>query len=160
MTTTAKIIEGILQREDGFVNDPADKGGRTDMGISEAANSAAWADGKVTKDEAYAIYTAKYVKFPRLDTIPDESLRIQLIDFGVVSGPLVAIMKLQAILKVTEDGVVGPETLGALAKADSKWVNNELVKARVMMIGKILQKHPDQLRFALGWLSRALEFLV
>lgn len=50
------IVSDIIKREGGFVNNPADAGGRTDKGISEKSNPAAWADGKVTEEEARAIY--------------------------------------------------------------------------------------------------------
>jgi len=155
----SKVIEDLIEREGPPTNDPVDMGGRTQLGISEAANPEAWADGKVTKDEAYAIYTAKYVKFPKFDVVPDEALKIQLIDFGVTSGPQLAIQKLQAILGVTEDGILGPITLKALSLVDPRWVNNALVSARVLMICRLVQKRPAQLRFLAGWCSRACEFI-
>ena len=76
-----------------------------------------------------------------------------------MSGSFIATQKLQTILEVEPDGVLGPATLAALFLVDPRWVNNELVKARLMMICRIVQKHPDQLRFLAGWCSRSLEFI-
>mgnify|MGYP001593738868 FL=1 len=160
MSKIDTIIDGVLKREGAATNDPQDGGGRTAFGISEAANPKAWADGKVTAEEARAIYTQKYVNHPGFNKIEDAHLQAQLIDFGVNSGPAIAIMKLQDILKVTVDGVLGPETLEALEKAQA-WtdVNNLLVAARVRLIGRIVSKNPSQIKFLNGWLDRSLQFL-
>ena len=160
MSKIDTIIDGVLKREGAATNDPQDGGGRTEFGISEAANPKAWADGKVTPEEARAIYTQKYVNHPGFNKIEDTHLQAQLIDFGVNSGPAIAIMRLQDILKVTVDGVLGPETLEALEKAQA-WtdVNNLLVAARVRLIGRIVSKNPSQIKFLNGWLDRSLQFL-
>jgi lysozyme family protein len=153
------VIDRVIEREGGFVDDPADGGGRTDKGISERAHPEAWADGKVTYEEARAIYEAKYLKGPGFDRITVPYLREQLVDFGVHSGPAVAIQKLQEILKVKVDGVLGPKTLQACSLVNAMTVNNQLVASRVKLLGRIVSKHPAQLKFLNGWLSRALEFL-
>jgi lysozyme family protein len=102
----------------------------------------------------------KYVDGPGFSKIKDSKLQAQLIDFGVNSGPSVAVRKLQKILNVPEDGVLGFGTLAALEKAHP-WedVNNLLVAARVRMIGKVIYNNPSQLRFINGWLDRALQFM-
>jgi lysozyme family protein len=156
---TKEIIDQVILNEGGATatNNPADRGGRTQFGISERANPQAWLDGKVTEDEARAIYEQKYLKGPGFDQIHDSRLQAQLVDYGVVSGPFVAIQKLQDALGLTTDGVLGPHTLAA-ANANPR-ANQALVKARVMMIARIVQKNPSQVQFLAGWLARALEFL-
>jgi lysozyme family protein len=157
---TKSIIDAVLKAEGGstVTNDPQDGGGRTQFGISEKANPTAWADGKVTEDEARAIYEAKYVKGPGFDKVSHLPLRTQLVDFGVNSGPSIAVQKLQSLLGVNQDGILGPNTLTALEKADQPYLNNELAKARVLMIGRLVQKNPGQVKFLVGWLDRALGF--
>lgn len=152
-------IDDIIKREGPESNSVDDKGGRTAYGISERSNPSAWFDDKVTEAEARAIYEQKYVLWPKFNLITDPLLRTQLIDYGVNSGPGVAILKLQGILHVTADGVIGPETLGALAKADPTFVNNQLVAARVKMIGNIVHNNPSQIKWLNGWLDRACQFL-
>ena len=160
MSRIDSIIDDVLKREGPPTNDPTDTGGRTAFGISEKANPAAWADGKVTEAEARAIYERKYVDFPGFRGVEDKHLQAQLIDFGVHSGPAIAIMNLQAILKVTVDGVLGPKTLEALQKAlPFEDVNNHLVAARIRLIGRIVSKNPSQVKFLNGWLDRSLQFL-
>lgn len=160
--TTDKIVNDVLHREDrtgsGVVT--VDTGGRTQYGISERANPEAWADNKVTEEEAREIYERKYVRSPRFHLIPDELLRAQLVDFGVNSGPMVAIMKLQGIIGADVDGVIGPDTLKRLATQDLARVRLQLMAERIRLIGRVVTKDPkNQLRNLNGWLSRALEFL-
>lgn len=154
------VIGDIIRREGGFVHDPNDKGGRTQYGISERSNPEAWKDGKVTEAEAREIYERKYLKGPGFDKVKDLQLRSQLVDFGVNSGPMIAIMKLQEILGVSVDGVIGPQTLGALELIHSEDVNTALAISRLKMIARIVQKNPSQLKFLVGWVSRCCEFLV
>ena len=155
------LIDDIIKREGGSIetNNPKDKGGRTKYGISERSNPQAWADGTITLDEARAIYTAKYLKGPGFDRITDQKLQAQLVDFGVTSGPAIAITKLQAVLKVEQDGVLGPKTLAAIEAADPAILSNKLALERVKMIGRIVAKNPSQATFLNGWLNRAIEFI-
>ena len=154
-----KIIAGIVAREGGFVNDPQDKGGRTFEGISEKSNPDAWKNGQPSEAQVRQIYQQRYVSGPGFDNITDTQLRTQLVDYGVLSGPMIAIQKLQGILKIPLDGVLGPVTLSALATVHPEDVNNLLVAARVKMIGQIVVKNPTQLKFLNSWLDRALQFL-
>ncbi len=152
-------IGDVIKREGGLVNDPADKGGETSHGISKVHNPEAWKNGPPTDEQARAIYEQKYLKGTHIDQIQDPHLQVQLLDFSINSGPLVAIQKLQEILKVKPDGVLGPVTLDALSKRDMVQVNNQLVAARVRLIGRIVSRAQTQVRFINGWLDRALQFL-
>lgn len=161
MPAIADIITQVELREGAATNDPLDKGGRTQFGISETANPEAWSDGKVTEDEARAIYLQKYVVHPKFNLLPPV-LQPLCIDWGVISGPQLVIMKLQAILDVGEDGVIGPETLAHLPALPEGIirVNNLLVAERVRQVGRIVSKDPSQSKYVNGWLNRALEFLL
>lgn len=159
MPSIESIINDILIREGAASNSSSDLGGRTQFGISERANPQAWADGKVTELEARAIYINKYVIGPGFDKITDQDLRAQLVDFGVNSGPQLAIMKLQECVGAVPDGILGPKTLLLLEGIYIPSINNRLVSARVKMIGRIVSKNPSQIKWINGWLNRALEFL-
>jgi lysozyme family protein len=158
--TIDKEINDILQREGGFVNNPDDKGGPTAFGISKKANPDAWVNGPPTIDQAREIYKRKYVFGPGFDKITDEKLQAQLVDYGVNSGPMIAIQKLQQIVGVKVDGVLGPKTLAAVAMFQPRDVSNHLAVLRVKMIGNIVSRNPSQLKFLNGWISRACEFIV
>lgn len=159
---TAKIIDEIIFRETGgdpkggFTNNPADPGGRTIWGISERANPDLWKNGPPTRDQAVQRYYQRYVQAPRFDQITDPKLQSQMVDFGVTSGPTLAIQKLQEVVGAEPDGKLGPETLLRITPQ----TNNLLVAARIKMIGRLVQKRPSQLIYLSGWLNRSLEFLI
>lgn len=156
------IINAVLQAEGGSTstNDPTDKGGRTQFGIAESSNPEAWADNKVTEDEARAIYLRKYVTGPGFDRVVDPRLQHLLVDFGVTSGPTLAIQYIQRLVHVKDDGVLGPSSLKAINETNPMKLINQLVIERVKMLGRIVQKNPSQAKWLNGWLNRSLEFFV
>lgn len=140
-----------------------DAGGRTQWGISEKSNPEAWADGKVTEGESREIFLQKYVVFPKFHLIPasHSALQSQLIDYGFNSGQDLVIRKLQQLLGVKQDGILGPKTLDAITKSDPRLINNKLVAARCLMLARLVQRDPKgHLNEIVGLLDRALSFTV
>lgn len=152
-------IDDLLAKEGGFRDVPGDPGGRTDHGISERSFPEAWKDGRVTVDEARAIYEQRFLDGWKIKLIPFAPLQAQVLDFSVNSG-LCGIMKLQQLLGVKADGVIGPATLAAIAKGDPKVLNNRLVDERVLFLCRLVQKRPAQLPDLFGWCQRALTFRI
>jgi lysozyme family protein len=113
---------------------------------------------RLTKDEAKGIYRTMYIR--PFDAIPFESLRVQLVDYGVTSGPETAIRALQAVLGVPVDGIIGPRTLTALSVWPWRFVNNSLVAVRVKGFSDLVDSKPDQLKWFHGWCRRAVQFTV
>jgi lysozyme family protein len=153
------IIDDIIDREGPATNDPNDRGGRTQYGISERTNPEAWADGQVTREEAEAIYRQKYVVGPHFNRIQDPKLQSLLVDWGVTSGPAIAIMALQRVVGVEADGVIGPLTLEAVSEYPAAQLVVWMVGERVKMIGRIVSRNPSQIKYLNGWLARSLEWL-
>src|SRR5689334_12674244 len=110
------FIDDIIKREGGSeaTNDPSDSGGRTQYGISENAHPEAWADGKVTYDEARSIYEKVYILARHFDQVKDLWLQHQVVDFGVTHGSATAARLLQQLVGVVADGEVGPKTIAAI----------------------------------------------
>lgn len=163
--TSEQIIDEILEKEGGYVNNPIDPGGPTNHGIT-LATLTKWR-GKVvtaediqalTQAEAREIYKTNYINIPGFDKLPESVLKSNLIDFGVNSGPKTAIMNLQALLGVKADGILGPKTLSCITGENLRLLNNELVKRRVLTYGRIVQSRPKKVIFLYGWLKRALSF--
>ena len=95
------LIGGLIDREGGYANHPADKGGPTCFGITEAvarAHGFAGAMKNLPRDEAAAIYRRLYWLRPRFDQVAKRSWRIaaELFDTGVNMGPAVATTFLSA----------------------------------------------------------------
>ena len=128
--TKDEIFNAIIEKEGGYVNNPNDKGGPTNWGISQAVARAHGYNGDMralTRDQALAIYEADYWYGPRFDQISAASPAIaaELCDTGVNMGPAVAAKFLQRILNVMNnegrlypdiiaDGQIGPRTIAAL----------------------------------------------
>lgn len=124
------IIDCIVTREGGFVDNPNDKGGPTCWGITEAVarqNGYAGAMSELPMDFAIALYERRYVIEPGFAPIIRLSDKIaeELVDTGVNMGPSIPCHWLQRILNalnrqqkdypdVEVDGVVGPATIRAL----------------------------------------------
>lgn len=163
------ILAGILQREGGFVDNPADPGGATNMGITQATLSA-WLGRPATLDEvrnltadtAKAIYTANYYAKPHIDQLP-ALIQPVMLDAAVNSGPGQAVKWLQRVLNaggygpLAVDGGVGPATISAANKAAASMgssLNKALVEARRAFLEQLCQTRPQQAQFEKGWMAR------
>jgi lysozyme family protein len=154
-----QLIAEIIQREGvKDTNNPNDPGGRTKYGISAKWNPEAWKNGPPTLAQAQAIYYNTYFVVPGIIRITPDYLLSQVADFGVLSGPTVAIQHLQKVLNVVQDGQMGPATLQALSTQNPIQVNNRLVDDRVLMLDRVVQKRPSDIEFIFGWHTRVLSF--
>lgn len=161
------VITGIIEREGGFVDDPADKGGATNMGITAATLGASRQLGRpatreevraLRESEARAIYLQQYVVRPGFDDLPEWILPL-VVDDAVLSGVRTAVKTLQQAVGVPDDGVLGEKTRAALATKDPAAVRLAFVKARALRFARIVETNPTQAKFLRGWLTRALSFL-
>jgi lysozyme family protein len=161
LSTDDTIINAELVREGlTTTNDPDDKGGLTVDGISQKANPDLFIHGHPTLGSVRLRFEQRYVEGPGFDHIINVPLRTQLIDFGINSGPMIAIQKLQEVLSVPVDGILGPKTLAAVTAHDPRVTNNALVAARIAMLSNIVARDPSQAKYLTGWVNRAKEFLV
>jgi lysozyme family protein len=164
--TDEEIISRIIAREGGYVNHPADKGGPTNMGVTQAT-LADWRGKSVaaddvralTREEAVAIYRARYLVEPKFDQIADAALRELVVDCGVLHGAGRAARWLQQAVAAKIDGKVGPQTLAAVNAADARVLGIRLTAIRVRALADIVAGNPTQLVFLRGWTRRAVEFL-
>lgn len=164
--TLDRIIGDILRREGGFTIHPADKGGATNHGITQAAlaryrGRAVTVDDvrNLTEAEARAIYTNDYVTSAQLHRIHDPYVFALAVDCAVNHGPHRAIRWLQQIVGVVDDGVLGDVTEVAVNTHEPVRLFNRLLARRIVFYGEIISHDHSQAIFALGWLRRAAEFL-
>lgn len=125
-----QLIGPLLAVEGGYTNNPADAGGETNWGITKAVareNGYAGAMAAMTRDQATAIYRAKYWAKPGLYLIAPLSAKLvaALFDTGVNMGTGTAGIFLQRALNalneqgadypdVRVDGGIGPSTAAAV----------------------------------------------
>ena len=133
-TSADEAINRVLEREGGFVDDPADRGGRTNFGISQRA----YPDldiANLTRDEAARIYKRDYWDFIGADDLP-ENIREIAFDTAVNQGPGFA---RRALIRSEGD----PQ---------------RYLDLREERYREIVERDPSQERFLTGWLNRLNEF--
>lgn len=155
--TFDKCIDELLDHEGGYVDHPKDPGGATNMGIT-LETLKRWRKTNVTKQdvksltrgEVILIYKSVYWDSVQGDSLPS-GLDYAVFDFGVNSGPKRAIIGLQRLLKVADDGVLGPITLKAVSEIkDLKTFINRYQDDRLAFL-KALSTFPT---FGRGWTAR------
>ena len=104
-----ELIDELIEREGGYVNHPADRGGPTRYGITEAvarAHGFAGAMAMLPREEAAAIYRRLYWLRPRFDQVAERAPRVaaELFDTGANMGPAVAATFLQRALTALNRG--------------------------------------------------------
>ena len=161
MLTIDAILDGLLAREGGFVDHPADRGGRTAYGITERDHPDLWRPGPPTREQARARYMAQYVQpFDLLaDLGVDDRVRVACIDDAVLSGVVTAVKTLQRACDVSVDGLLGPITVTAMLTLSPDQLLKKMVEDRVVRFARICQSDPSQLVFLAGWIHRGFLFL-
>ena len=127
----------VLREEGGFVDNPADPGGATNMGITLRTLSdwrhapASVEDVRdLSVDEAERIYRANYWNAMRCDSLP-AGVDLMVFDFGVNAGPEESIRSLQRAAGVPADGRLGPETLAAVSRMNPADLTSRLADERL-----------------------------
>ena len=175
-----ELIEELIEREGGFTDHPADKGGPTRFGITEAvarAHGYAGAMAELPREEAAAIYRRLYWLRPKFDQVAARCPRVasELFDTGANMGPAVAATFLQRALTalnrggrdypdLVPDGRVGPVTIAALEAflevRGSTGGETVLLRALEALQGerylRLAEKRPANEAFLYGWLANRI----
>ncbi|CAB4140039.1 zliS Lysozyme family protein [uncultured Caudovirales phage] len=156
----AVCLPRILKHEGGYVNHPKDPGGATNKGIIQRTYDS-WRDRQgqprqsvkaITPAEVAAIYRRDYWDAVKGDDLPT-GVDYAVFDFAVNSGINRAAKFLQRAVGVADDGVIGPATLAAVAKADASDTVAKICDARLAW----LQTLPHWPTFGRGWGSRVAD---
>ncbi|TVR79174.1 MAG: hypothetical protein EA405_13370 [Rhodospirillales bacterium] len=160
------MIYQIIEREGGYVNHPADRGGPTNFGIT-AKTLGAWRGSAVpasageirglTEKEAFQIYYDIYVRKPNFIYINAPHLREAVVDFGVNSGVRRASEALQKAVGAPADGIVGPVTLRAVNAGDPQVLSLKVNLYRALFVLSLVGRSHNQVVFARGWANRINE---
>jgi lysozyme family protein len=124
MSKVELLLPKILKWEGGFANDPADSGGATNKGVTLATFRAYRKAHKmkiptvedlkrITDAEVMAILKEFYWDKMQADSIANQSIANLCVNnlWGSGTG---YIKTIQGVLKVKQDGIVGPVTLAKL----------------------------------------------
>lgn len=146
-------------REGGFVNNPKDPGGMTNMGVTKKA----WEEwvGRASSEKEMralkpanveAFYKRKYWDKVSGNLLPS-GVDYAVFDFAVNSGPGRAAKVLQRVLGVKQDGDIGLVTLEKAMSIGSKKLVEDYNAERLLFL-KSLPTWPD---FGNGWERRVSE---
>ena len=173
------LINEVIDREGDYSDHPADRGGPTRWGITQAVARAQGFSGdmrRLPREQAAAIYRRLYWLQPGFDQIASRApdLAAELFDTGVNMGPAVAAGFLQRALNalnrgasdypdVVVDGRVGARTLAALDGFLSwrgKGAQVVLLKAIEALQGEryvaLAEVRPANEAFLYGWLANRI----
>ena len=167
MASFAVALPFILGNEGGFSDDPDDRGGRTNFGITQQALKDFWLAhqdlslpddvAELTEDEAGVIYHTDYWCF---DGMNSQAVATKVFDMAVNMGLRRAIRLLQAALNTNgaallPDGIYGGKTEVAVNAADPGLLVTQLISSCVGYYKQIAASNPSQGKFLHGWLNRA-----
>jgi lysozyme family protein len=143
--------------EGGFVNDPQDPGGITDFGITLATLS--HFEGRqatvteltgMSEATKATIYRSMFWNLINGDQLPS-GIDLMVFDMAVNGGPGRAAAMLQRILRVPDDGVIGPGTIQAARDfANQAYLISAYAAARLLYYRSL----PTFARFGAGWIAR------
>jgi len=171
-----QMVDALIEREGGYVSHPADKGGPTCFGITEAVARAHGYAGpmrQLPRQEAAAIYKRLYWLRPSFDDVAALTPKVaaELFDTGVNMGPAVAATFLQRALTalnrngrdyadLVPDGRIGEQTLRALKAflvVRGRSGEEVLLRALEALQGerylRLAERRPANEAFLYGWLA-------
>jgi hypothetical protein len=128
-----KAVSDLIDNwEGGYVNDPHDAGGETNMGISKRS----YPDVDIrhlTREDAEEIYYRDFWEYPGMDAIPAADLRAKIFNMGVLLGQRTALHLFY----------------GCNSLDDYRQICKRHFEA-------IVAKNPEDARYLHGWTRRAL----
>ena len=173
------LIDEVIDREGGYSAHPADRGGPTRWGVTEAVARANGYSGDMrhfSRAAAAALYRRIYWERPWIDRIATRApgIAAEVFDTGVNMGPAVALGFLQRALNalnrgardypdIAVDGRVGAHTLDALDRflaQRGRAGEAVLLKAIEALQGErymtLAERRPANEAFLYGWLANRL----
>ncbi len=179
MPAIDRLIDEVIDREGGYVNHPADRGGPTNWGITLAVARQHGHAGDMRdlpRSDATALSRRLYWLRPAFDCVAQRApaLAAEMFDTGVNMGPAVAATFLQRALNALNrgasdypdmrvDGAIGPVTLAALdafLATRSGRGETVLVKAVDALQGerylRLAEQRPANEAFLYGWLAHRI----
>jgi lysozyme family protein len=156
----AACLAEVRRHEGGYVDHTQDPGGCTNRGITRRTLEG-WRRQPVTCEhvrslteaEARAIYRAHYWNAVHGDELP-AGIDLAVFDAAVHSGRRRAALWLQGALGLTPDGVIGPQTLRAVRRAQDR---ADVIARLCSLRLAFLETLPHWPAFRRGWSRRVQE---
>ena len=131
-----KCLKMLLAHEGGFVNHPEDPGGITNLGVTKKVydewigrESTEQEMRDLTPDDVAPIYKKNYWDRIKGDSLPS-GIDWCLMDWTVNSGKSRPSKAVQRAVGATQDGAIGPATIGLIMEKDPEFVINYVYGVR------------------------------
>lgn len=166
-----KISKIILRHEGGYVDDPTDKGGKTNMGIAwktwlKYAKSDLGLEPttdnlkNITSEQAEIIYRKRYWEPKGFCKVVNDKVGLMIYDWTITSGG--AGKEVQKLLTNefkqdvgTIDGAIGPKTIQAVNNIeDQKLLLERIAAIRREYYHMLVTNRPKNSKYIKGWLNR------
>lgn len=170
MAEFEKLAGKLLHLEGGFVDHPKDRGGATKYGVILST----WKeygydkdrDGDIdvedlkaiTHEDAKMIAKKIFWDYFKADQIHNQSIAELIVDWGYNSGRVTVARRIQRILQVSVDGVIGKISLAAINKANQAKLFQAIKQDRKDFIEHLVRMDPEQKVFYKGWMNRINSF--
>jgi lysozyme family protein len=151
-----RCFDMVIKTEGGYVDNPHDPGGRTNLGVTQRAWEA-FLNRHVTEAEMRALtpenvkgfYKDLYWDRIKGDQLPS-GIDYAVYDFAVNSGPYRAAQYLQEIAGTVIDGMIGPNSVEAVRSCNAAEVADAICDMRL----DFLKRLPAFETFGKGWTTR------
>lgn len=140
-----------------------DLGGQTYAGISRRYHPS-WSGWKLVeaqqqaelKQAVHQFYRSHFWQKIMGDDIEHQQSAELMFDFCVNAGCTIGVKLAQVVLGTNADGIMGKLTLVAINQVQAEEFKTKYVLAMIMRYTEIVNRNPEQKKFLLGWLNRAL----
>ena len=154
MNDFRECLDLVLKSEGGWVNNPKDPGGETNLGVTKAVWEE-WVGHPVTtmknltKDDVAPLYEQRYWR-PCYGEVLPRGLDFIVFSMGVNAGPGRSVKLFQQSIGCVPDGVIGPATRSLICASNTATLIAKFSEVRREYY-RSLKTFPV---FGKGWLSR------
>lgn len=152
--------------EGGWSDRKDDKGGATMMGVTLSTFRSWYGKDKtkydlrnITYDQWKQIMKSGYWDKVKADQIANQSVAEIIADWAINSGVKTASKKVQRILGVAADGIIGKVSLSAINSASQEALHRSIKLAREDHFRAIVKSDPGQRVNLNGWMNRLARFI-
>ena len=110
---------------------------------------------KILIDKVKNFYYLNYWTRARLDSVIHFRIALEIFIFGVNVGLRTAVRKTQKLIGVTDDGIIGKQTLRALNVQDVEYFDMAFDEIEIEFYESLIKRRPSFKIFLKGWKRRA-----
>lgn len=169
MANFKEAFDLVIIHEGGYVNDPLDSGGETNLGITDKLDGKV--DGlididnngtgdvavsKLSIEDAAIIYRTKFWSPIKGDLINNQKVANSIFDFAVNAGVATSAKLAQRVVGVNDDGIIGTASIEAINSFDAELFIPLFTIAKVKRYIEICKKKETNKKFFFGWIDRTI----